>query len=455
MASNDNNNKKTDNRYRTLQNVLVAILRILIGGVFIYSGFVKGVDIWGLQYKVEDYLNVFGWTWALPLSSFVSVVLPLFEFVMGGLLLLGSFRRATVIVLLLCMLVMLPLSFYVMIANPVADCGCFGDAWVISNTATFVKNIFITAGLVWLLKANVRLRSLFGPAVQWLTALLPGVFLIYVAGYGNFVQPMLDFRPYKLGTSVVAPETQADDDDFVFVYEKDGIRKEFTIDNLPDSTWTFVDRHERAQTQDGGNAVADYRGIPIYDGDEEISSLIIPRKGEAILILMSDMEEIDALTSFRLNDLNDLAAAEGVPMICLTGSSDEQLSEWRELSLSFFPVYHVDGKLMTTIARGNPAVVWLKDGVIRYKSTFDALYDHMEAYLSGNKEEKDVVLEEGVDARHTLIGLSLLLVVSLSLLLLINRSPLLIKFGLRLRKNQNNKVSLSQKKDLHSKSIEK
>ena len=425
-----------NNLYRTF----ILLLRFLIGGIFICSGFVKAIDIWGVEYKIEDYLTAFNWTWGYPFTGFFAVVLPLFEFVTGALLFVGSFRRTTVFLLLACMAAMLPLSAYIWIADPVSDCGCFGDALILSNAATFWKNIFITAGLVCLLRHNHRLRSFYGPAVQWLTALIPTLYLLPVIAYGNYIQPMLDFRPFKIGTSIIEPDSRNDGTEFLFSYRKGNETKEFTVDNLPDTSWTFVDRKEIKAAAQPANQTP-YNPIAIFDGGQPASD-ILPSQGETLLILIPDIGGINALTNFRLNDLNDLSNGKGIPMICLTSSSEKEIAAWRAVSMSSYPVYQMDDSQLKTIARGNPAIVYLKNGIIGYKSTFSSFLDSMETEIGNHRLNLTKLSDENTTGHDLLISLSLILIATMTLLFLINRTHLLIKFGLRWRKNQNKKVTL-------------
>ena len=113
---------KFEYKYKWEPLVVVA-LRIILGLIFIFSGFVKAVDIWGVEYKIEDYLTAFGWSWAMPYTSMVAALLPLSELLAGVWMILGSFRNFTVIFLTAIMAFMLPLTGYIAVANPVEDCG--------------------------------------------------------------------------------------------------------------------------------------------------------------------------------------------------------------------------------------------------------------------------------------------------------------------------------------------
>ena len=408
---------------RVAIKLMVLTLRVLVGGVFTYAGFVKAIDIWGLGYKIDDYLEAFGWTFAMPFGGILSVALPIFEFLAGIMLIIGSFRRFTVIALLTCMAFMLPLSAYIMATDPVPDCGCFGDAWIISNTATFWKNLALTAGLITLLIYNKRLRSLYGPAVQWLTALFPALFIIIVIFMGHYVQPLKDYRPYSIGTMLTSASSD-DDTDYVFIYEKDGAKKEFTVDNLPDTTWTFVDRKDistKSQTHEASPITA-------YDSDESTVDNLISPSGITLVLLIPDLKEINALTNFNINDLNDIAANNGWSMICLTGSDEAELEEWRELSMADYPVYRMDDSQLKQIARGNPAVVIVENGKVAFKSTFGFFYSNLEGIDKNKHIDYHVWTDTAGDAADILLLLKGVLLVLLVVLLLVNRTPLVVKF---------------------------
>jgi len=135
-----------------MRKVIINVCRFVFAGVFIFSGFVKLVDPLGFTYKIQDYLTAFGPFFetfsflALP----VSVLLSALEFLIGINLLLGIYRKLTGILAVLFMVVMLPLTLYIAVFNPVTDCGCFGDAVIIDNWSTFYKNIFLSGIAVFI-----------------------------------------------------------------------------------------------------------------------------------------------------------------------------------------------------------------------------------------------------------------------------------------------------------------
>ena len=180
-------------------------LRILVGALFVFSGIVKAIDLWGFVFKLEEYLAAWGMTQPRSLVLMVAMAVSAYEAVFGFLLMCGCYKRVAPWALMASMAVMLPLTAYIAIASPVADCGCFGDFWVISNTATFLKNIVLTSALVFLIIYSPRVKTgLYKPAIQWLVGATVTLYMIIIGLYGYNIQPMLDFRPYPPGSSLVA-----------------------------------------------------------------------------------------------------------------------------------------------------------------------------------------------------------------------------------------------------------
>ncbi|WP_455593487.1 MauE/DoxX family redox-associated membrane protein, partial [Bacteroides sp.] len=144
---------ETDKKH-IAEKVWVNACRFLLGALFIFSGFVKAVDPLGFYYKIQDYLTAFGIVSWFPsyLPLFLGIVLSAIEFSVGIFLCLGIRRKIASTLALLLMVVMTPLTFYLALANPVSDCGCFGDAWVLTNWQTFGKNIVLLIAAISIFK---------------------------------------------------------------------------------------------------------------------------------------------------------------------------------------------------------------------------------------------------------------------------------------------------------------
>lgn len=434
-------------QHPTLWKVAVWTLRLLTGGVFVMSGLVKLIDLWGFVYKIEEYLGVWGIEEPRSLVFVLSFLISGSEFVLGSLLALGCYRRSAPWLLLCMMAVMLPLTLYIYIDNPVADCGCFGDFWKISNGATFWKNVAITAALVLLIIYNGKTDGLFRPPTQWLVVTVLGVYSLVVGLVGYYIQPMVDFRSFPPGSSLVSwaragidteisrPRTDDGTDstedrstgvdegeeepDFVFIYENEaGLRKEFTIDNLPDEGWTFVDRKQVTGEKSDGFEPTEF---VVLDGNNDVTSEVVTGSGVEVLLLIPDINKADVAYTYPLNELNDYLKANNGRMAALIVSGEEGLDVWRDLSMASYPLYQAEPNLVKELARGDMSLVFLNDGKIIWKR---ALTDpdrlSMVATVSPDPvtalDEYDPLLSE------RLAELTLLLFGVLSVLWLLDRS---------------------------------
>lgn len=360
------------NRYFPLT---VWMLRILVGGVFIISGLAKAIDIWGFVFKIEEYLSVWHMMQPRSLVLIGAILLSGYEFVFGLLLLLGCYKRVAVWALTATMAVMLPLSLYLAVANPVTDCGCFGDFWVISNTLTFVKNLIITAALIALLWLNPRLhQGLFQPAIQWIVGAIISLYIVIVALYGYNIQPMIDFRPYPIGARLLPPDTDAaedadiDDSDIIFTYSKDGREEQFTLDNLPDSTWTFVSRTEPAQKTTSGSV------FTVYDRDgNDVTSEAISYEGRELLLVIPEPRLIDISYTYFLNELKQWADSSDVRMVCLIADDRRAMDFLQDVSMATYDIYGVEDTKLKELVRGTMSLVELDNGVVRAKYSLSSI----------------------------------------------------------------------------------
>lgn len=346
------------------------LIREITGFVFIFSGFVKAIDPWGTLYKVEDYLAAMGLSIWPNLVTVGVFCLCAVEFFIGVFLALGCFRRGSGIAALLLMCFMLPLSLWIAVFNPVPDCGCFGDAFVISNWATFWKNVLLTAMTIWLARYNRYCRCLITPALQWIAAIATAVFIFTIEFAGYVYQPLIDYRPFPTGSSIIEQTDTDAADNLVFIYRKDGKEQEFGIDDIPDENdgWEYVDRRETVNTEGGESD-----GFHISEGDIDVTSEVFNDDKDMILLLMPDMGNVSISTTWKINSLYDWAEHHGIEMIAAVAGSGREIDNWEDLSMPEYPVYTADDTSIKELARGNPAVVYVRNGIIEWKSTLRAL----------------------------------------------------------------------------------
>ena len=366
-----------DNRKSSLIQWLVFLSRLIVGGTFVFSGFVKAIDPYGTVYKFQDYFSAFHLDFLSSFAMLFSVALSVIEFVLGVHLLFGSYRKSTPRLIFIFLCVMTPVTLYLAIANPISDCGCFGDAVHLSNWATFLKNVLLLIIVLFLVYRNTSLRALYNQQVQWLTGLYSLLFVFFFVYIGTYYQPYLDFRPYKIGVNI--PEALAVEEperEFVFIYEKNGERKEFLLDNLPseEEGWVFVDRYEK--TVSGQESVTPIiEDFTIYRGATDITEDIIYDENYRILLLSPDLETADDSEVDRINELYDYCVERGYEFACVTASTPQGVEAWQENTGAEYPFYFMDKTVIRTIARGNPCVLLLKGGTILRKTSPSQLPD--------------------------------------------------------------------------------
>jgi hypothetical protein len=329
-------------------------------------------------------------------------------------------------------------------SDAVTDCGCFGDVIVMSNTATFVKNIVLLAMVAYLMRYNVRLFNTFGHDVHWLVVVISAGFALSVASYGYFYQPMLDFRPYKVGVPLIGEDKMVDDSEFVFVYEQNGEKREFTIDNLPaedDSTWQFVERRElKLHSEEDDDAM----GLSITDGDEDVTAEVLSADGDKLIFVYSQMNDIGISYTYLINILDDFARKVGADVLGVADASPEEIENWKDVSMATYPIYTSDGTSLKMLARGNPAVVYVKEGKVVWKRTLQSIdAATVESSISGGGYLESIVAD--YDGKKRLKYLSISYVIILILVLILNRSYRVYKISAGLiEKNKNKSVTLQK-----------
>lgn len=419
---------------KKVTKALVVLCRLVVGAVFVFSGFVKGIDPWGSFYKFSEYFATFGMQGMENVALFGAFAVAVVEFVLGVSVLLGAFRRGGVLLTGMMMLVMLPLTLYLALTDVVPDCGCFGDAVVISNWATFWKNVVLTLMIAFLVPFNKKVPCVFGPAVQWIVAFVSFVFVLCVLMIGYNDQPLLDFRPFKVGSRLVARETGSDEADYIFVYEKGGLQKEFTIDSLPDDDWNYVDRRVKEPARPKTPSVAENM-VSMYDDGEDVTEEVLTGKGQVLMLLFPDLPKVDIAYTFGINELCENATKQGVTVVGVTSAAAAEKEQWNDISMPAYKMLEMDDSQLKMIARGNPAVVCVTDGVIKWKRTFGSISQQEMQKRSFSLDDFDNSGWSKPVLGDMLLGyLGVLLV-----LLVVNRTHMVVKFSLKSLRRKRNK----------------
>ena len=404
---------------------IVNICRFILGATFVFSGFVKAVDPLGTYYKIQDYLAAFGMQQLLPdiVPLLMSVLLAVLEFAVGMHLLLGIKRRFTTRLALLIMLVMTPLTLYLALTNPISDCGCFGDALVLTNWQTFGKNVvLLTCAIVLMITPWAMVRFLT-KKMEWTLSNYCIVFALALAGYCLATLPIIDFRPYKIGNNIregmeIPEGAKPTIFDTRFIMEKDGVKQTFTVDNYPDSTWTFVSAETVVVEKGYEPPIHDFVMESLETG-EDITDEVLDDPGYTFLLITHRTEEADEGNIDLINELYEYCLENGYKFYALSSSSAEAIELWRDRTGAEYPFCIMDDITLKTMVRSNPGLMLIKGGVILNKWPSSQLPDEFD--LTDKLEQLPLGQVKEVNDLRTLGIVGLWYIVPLLLIILIDR----------------------------------
>ena len=401
----------------------------LLAVVFTFSGFVKAVDPMGSFYKLQDYLAAFGLSsWFPPVLVMLGgIALAAAEFCTGVYLFFGIRRKISTTLALLLMTVMTPLTLYLAIADPVSDCGCFGDALVLTNWQTFGKNVVLLVASVSVFRWWRHIYRFLTLKIEWMVSLYTLLFVVVLSFYCLYTLPILDFRPYKIGADIkkgmeVPPGAKPSVFETRFVLEKDGERREFGLDDYPDSTWTFVEARTELKEKGYEPPIHDFSMLEVESG-RDITDSVLSSPGYTFLLVAHRIEEADDGYIDLINEIYDYSVEHGYGFYALTSSPVESIELWSDRTGAEYPFCLTDDITLKTIIRSNPGLLLLKGGVVLNKWSYNRLPD--EYVLTGSLDTLPLGTRKPGDDLHT-VGLVLLWFVG-PLMLVLGLDILVIK----------------------------
>ena len=325
-----------------MKKLAVNIARLMLAVTFILSGFVKAVDPLGTQYKIQDYLTAMGMGQYVPdfLTLSASVLISTAEFIIGICLLFAIRRRLVSKILMVVMVVMTLLTLWLALADPIHDCGCFGDALVLTNWQTFWKNVVLLICAFMLWRWPLEMPRLIGESSQWIVMNYSAVFiLIYITGRSLYTLPEFDFRPYHIGANL-----------------REGWQKMMEGEDSPYADFFIED------TEEG----------------EDITELVLNNEGYTFLLIAPHLEQADDSQLDELNRIYEYSLDNDYPFYCLTASPKKAISRWCDMTGAEYPFCQTDDITLKTVIRSSPGIMLLKDGKIIRKWSHNALPEESE-----------------------------------------------------------------------------
>lgn len=386
MASDNENISQQTSFWKELSGkVLVNIARLTLAVTFIFSGFVKAIDPLGFQYKIQDYLAAITDAYNTGLihdwgTLVAAVLLAAFEFILGINLLFAISRRLTTKIVWLFMLVMTIITVWIFVANPVSDCGCFGEALVLTNGQTLMKNIVLLALATFLAWKPLDMVRLISRHNAWIVSNFSALFILAMSVYCLYKLPIIDFRPYHIGASIpegmeIPEGAEQPKFDTKLIYEKDGEQKVFTMEALPDSTWTFVDSKSEQISEGYVPPIHDF-SILYNDeegNEEDITEDILSDPNYTFLLIAPHLETADESQFGKINMIADYAQRRNYRFLCLTASTKNAIEHWTDITGAEYQFANTDETTLKTIIRSSPGLLLIKDGKILQKWSHNIL----------------------------------------------------------------------------------
>ena len=362
-----------------LRITAVNVCRFVLAATFIFSGYVKAIDPLGTLYKLKDYAAAMSLNGLLPDWVLVGVAIALgaLEFALGVFMLFAVRRHVVSRITLAFMTAMTVLTLWIFVADPVKDCGCFGDALKLTNGETLLKNIVLIACAALVAWRPTDMARFISRSNQWIVRYYTVAYIVITSVYCLYTLPIFDFRPYHVGTNIkqgmeIPEGAEQPEFESTFLLRKNGETREFTLDNYPDSTWEYVDTRTE-QTKKGYEPPIHDFALTTCDTGEDITEQVLTKKGYTFLLVSPRLAVADDSNFGDIDQIYEYAEENGADFYCVTASANDEIERWRDLTGAEYRFCNADETTLKTMIRSNPGLMLLKDGTIIGKWSHNTL----------------------------------------------------------------------------------
>ncbi len=374
---------------------LIWLLRIALGCLFIFSGLVKANDPMGLVYKMNEIFDVWGMSWMANYSFALSVSMIAFEIIAGVAMLVGNSFRLWITLMVLINIFYTFLTWYAWSSGKVKECGCFGACIKLSNSATFYKDVALTAISIFLFIFRYRVFPLFQKSI--VNASIVGasaVFVIVLQWWTLHHLPVNDCLAYKVGNNLyekMQPSADYKPDEYatVLTYSQNGVKKDFTEEEFnkqkiwDDPKWKFVDSKSTLVKEGTGAPEIPHDFALNGVDDKDYTQAVLTAKGYTFLWFVRDPKKVDPKDLERIHNIISKAASMHVKFYVLASIGDDLCKTYQDVwNMKDVTFFMLDGVVSKTAMRTDPGLMLLNDGTVVNKWSY---LDY----------PKDIVLDNG------------------------------------------------------------
>ncbi|MTE28230.1 BT_3928 family protein [Winogradskyella ouciana] len=358
---------------------LVQISRILVGALFIISGFIKLNDPLGFSYKLQEYFgeDVLNMEFLIPYALLISVFVVVFEVVLGVFLLIGYKPKFTVYSLLAMIVFFTFLTFYSAYFDKVKDCGCFGDALKLTPWESFTKDVILLVLILILVYGLKHIKPIFTKLPTTVIALLSFIASLWFGYHVLMHLPAIDFRAYAIGKNIKEQMTIPEDAqkpilEYTWTFKVNGEEQEFvTNGSYPQVDGEYIG--VETETIDEGY-IPPIQDFSIESVDEDLTSHFLDMEN-LLIVAMYNISKAEEDGVVKLKAFTDKAMAKGYTVIGLTSSGETEKQQVKQDHNLNFDFYLCDEKVIKTIVRSNPGIVILDKGTVVDKSHWNDIED--------------------------------------------------------------------------------
>ena len=310
--------------------ILVQIARIIVGALFIFSGFVKLVDPIGSQYKFQEYFSesVLNMEFLIPFALPFAIFLIVAEILLGVMILIGYKSKITVWSLLILTLIFLFLTWYSAYYNKVTDCGCFGDAIKLTPWETFYKNVILIAFIIVLVIKVDVIKPIFGGKIPKLITLISLGLFMFIVQHVLTHLPIIDFRAYAVGKNLV----------------------------------------EGMQFPEDGS-IPPVHDFMLEDAQADLAPELL-KKEKVMLVIIYNLDKVDKNGFPNIKEITSKAKKKGYTVYGVSASFTDDLLAAKEKYNLPFEFLFCDETTLKTMIRANPGVMILNKGTVTQKKNW-------------------------------------------------------------------------------------
>ena len=345
--------------------IFVNVCRWLLATVMMLSGFLKAVDPVGAMYKLQEYALAFSFVDVSDdVLLIVAVLQAAVEFLLGLYLFVGIYRKVIPFMTILAMLLFTPLSFYLWVSGAVSDCGCFGESIIMSNGATFLKNLFLLFFAIVTFVGRASFVNSLSLKIRWLLVLFSWVYIFGLQMFTLMHLPLVDFGPYAMDNNIrsmvkVVPAEY----EYLSLYKKGSEELILPVDSVPGSEWEFVQTFSEVVREGVEPEISNFEIID-WEGDFEITEVLLADTGYVCIVSIEDVESASLSHIDRINDLYEHCSDNSINFCAVSSSEVDEVQLWAKRTGAEYPVNWADATMLRSLIRSNPGLVLLKDGVI-------------------------------------------------------------------------------------------